>query len=32
MQGDLESRTLNRIAWRFIPFLIVCSSSPATTG
>ncbi len=24
MQEDLESRTLNKIAWRFIPFLIVC--------
>jgi MFS family permease len=24
MQQDLESRTLSRIAWRFVPFLIVC--------
>ena len=24
MQQDLESRTLSRVAWRFIPFLIVC--------
>ncbi len=24
MQQNLESRTLSRIAWRFVPFLIVC--------
>jgi D-galactonate transporter len=24
MQADLESRTLSRVAWRFIPFLIIC--------
>jgi D-galactonate transporter len=24
MQADLESRTLSRVAWRFVPFLVVC--------